>query len=103
MKHVWPGDVGHPIGPIAKGLIEGRDRLVDCGWCKGTSENGDGEVCILGAVQHKGPLREYLRVSLPEPFRRESVTYFNDIPETTIADVYAVFDRAIARAIGRGV
>ncbi|WP_424974222.1 DUF6197 family protein [Dinoroseobacter sp. S124A] len=59
---------------------------------------GQAPCCALGAVGlfacGKGSAYEALQAVLPEP--RGSVTFYNDAPSTTHADILALYDRAIA-------
>lgn len=86
----------------AKALIDAPEK-----WHKGSLRNGSC-LCAMGAVWdslksdgHTGWCRgtlEYRAVvsALPEPFN--DVPPFNDDPNTTHADIIALFDRAIEGA-----
>lgn len=85
------------------------------GHCKGISEDRDGRVCAAGAValacgsMIDEPARSVMRVldevaaeQYPDrirsgPERYRLVVLFNDHPDTTVAEVVAVLEKAAAR------
>lgn len=96
-------------------LREARDYIAKKGkWTKGTLGKANGPVCALGAlgmVLHKDPreensdpvmtLRELLDSCVPEKFGNEidyDIVDYNDHEKTTLKQVIAVFNRAIAKA-----
>jgi hypothetical protein len=91
-------------------LIRARAE-VEKGWCQDVAVDSGGNVCALGALETAVGVEKYARVyatrydgirgargaltnALPAD-RPPSVPLFNDTPETTKADVLALFDRAI--------
>lgn len=89
----------------AKALIDAPEK-----WGQGEYETSPGCYCALGAVAKAtgvdpapwnvevGVLYDALKAALPPKAARLSVVDFNDAPETTHADIMALFDRAIAAA-----
>ena len=94
----------------AKALIDTPEK-----WRKGDYGSLGNCMCALGAcraaiygtTEHlrgrywrgdENGLAEALRAALPDPWSFSGVSDFNDAPETTHADVMALFDRAIAAA-----
>lgn len=87
----------------AKALIDTPSR-----WFKGNYVSVAGCMCALGACRQQmygspfggmgdtNPLAQALANALPSG--RWSVSDYNDDPETTHADIMALFDRAIAAA-----
>ncbi len=81
-------------------LIAARSRIESPEkWCKGSYEIGEAR-CIWGATQevcgtYWNPADEYLQPFALELGHAGSAS-LNDHPETTHADVLALFDRAIA-------
>lgn len=88
---------------MARELIADESR-----WTRGDYQIGDA-FCAVGACGwvasggldevEVGPVYEALRVALPESFARAGIApvqTFNDDPETSHAEVLALFDRAIA-------
>jgi hypothetical protein len=89
-------------------LIRARAE-VDAGWCKKTAVDHYGNVCALGAVEtalgRPKTQRRNTTIIMGDAFAAltlalcrgySSVPGFNDDPQTTKADVLALFDRAIA-------
>ena len=88
----------------AKALIATPEK-----WIKGEFER-DGCFCARGAIQavnldssREIDAEEALEAAVPRRARHRSkfvssVSKFNDDPNTTHADIMALFDRAIARA-----
>jgi len=83
----------------AKALISTPDK-----WCKGIDS---GKNCVMWAVgRATGTMtgnnnrwheaEHALRKALPGHYGGHPVVTFNDLPETTHADIMALFDRAIA-------
>lgn len=92
----------------AKALIDTPEK-----WRKGENAYWYEPFCVLGACREvsydRGGLpdmqgmRKALRLALPPEYRNDEIfdyptTRFNDDPDTTHADVMALFDRAIASA-----
>jgi sugar phosphate isomerase/epimerase len=90
-------------------LIAARAE-VEAGWCKKVAVDHHGNVCAVGAIDTAlgvpkvtrtyaiggvatRAARTALRDALPAVL---NVPHFNDDPQTTKADVIALFDRAIA-------
>ena len=79
----------------AKALIATPEK-----WGKGKYKH-DGRRCALIAIDHGGAGyagHMALREALPGDFA--CILAFNDHPDTTHADIMALFDRAIAAAVG---
>lgn len=78
----------------AKALIDTPEK-----WGKGSLEPRPGCYCALGALWEVGenspltPERGVLRKYLPAGFH--NIPGYNDHPDTTHADIMALFDRAI--------
>lgn len=80
------------------------------GWARGVTDwNGDGPVCGLGAIwrvtvragdrEAYWPVVSALALVIPASYGvdwYDRITRFNDDPATTLADVLASIDRAIA-------
>jgi len=93
----------------ARALIDTPEK-----WRKGEAAYWSAPFCALGACSHVASggnvfeprrmngMRRALRMSLPDGPGEEEfdfpTTRFNDDPDTTHADVLALFDRAIASA-----
>jgi hypothetical protein len=106
MKHEWPIDT--KVGPITQALIDGKARLVERGWCKYKMVNEAGALCLEGSLRAgkcQFEVERELRDALPEYHRnlRWILPEYNDHPYTTLADVLALYDRAIASARSRGI
>lgn len=88
-------------------------------WHKGAySDSDDGDegesgaiagqpCCAVGALifvvgREVPSLVDHLRAALPEGKKHYYVAAFNDAPDTTHADIMALFDRAIAAAEATG-
>jgi hypothetical protein len=116
------------MSDVVKALREAREKInTPDKWTKGVyaraADGGDAEnldwdevdenamwrsdpvcFCALGAIgaRENGPdyysdeVFNALRLALPNPY--EETATFNDAPETTHADIMALFDRAIAAA-----
>lgn len=96
-------------------LVRARDLLEQRGWCQGVAENTSGAHCAAGALQKvtRNPWEpgryaaayKALLAVLPQPpkllvpiaYAAEPLTYYNDEPGRTKAEVLALFDAAIAR------
>lgn len=96
--------------PVLTLLRVGRRRLVENGWCQHWPTDGD--ACCAGqAINYftNMPERnvtksfEYLTKSLPFFERPKNkpptVPAYNDLPTTTLDDVLALYDRAIAARV----
>jgi hypothetical protein len=87
-------------------LRDGRARLVEPGvWAQGAAFMQRGRDCagtaiLAGCRKWNDPLVDvasaYLESAIPAEFR--DLLQFNDAPETTLADILALYDRAIALA-----
>ena len=77
----------------ARALIDTPEK-----WIKGSSRNGQGGYCALGAMDKIGPESGcYLALRSALPSEEPGfVAAYNDLPTTTHADILALFDRAIA-------
>lgn len=97
------------IPPLVEGLMRARS-YVDGGWCQGSLSviADDGQrFCAIGALTKAFDILEdeYIRavthleraVAFTHP--PFSVIGFNDRPDTTKADILAMFDRAIQSAL----
>lgn len=83
-------------------LTEAR-ALIARGWCQGALYKGTSkapEYCILGAIYSVAPEKskqddaiDAVRWALPD--RRGGLSYYNDAPGRTQAEVLEVMDRAI--------
>src|SRR4051812_5683885 len=73
---------------------------VEKGWCKFALEDRNGNCCALGALVRTGeewPRGARVLGELLDPTPScGSIATFNNAPETTKADVVALYDRAIA-------
>ena len=95
--------------PVAGLLYKARRYLSGRHWIKHILHNGKGGVCALGAlllnVTMEDPMyfqaKSYLEQTLPEGFPR-SVAEFNDRKSTHKADILALYDRAIIKALEKG-
>jgi hypothetical protein len=84
--------------PMVQELRRARAR-VQKGWCKNTLEDEDGNVCAIGALslgRNCGTM--YVSQALIELHSYATIEGYNDAPETTQADILALFDRAIELA-----
>lgn len=86
----------------AKALIDSPEK-----WTKGFYQSMDGCLCSLGALGMaiggnpffpNSVARAALQAEVPQQWGVLSVGAYNDDPDTTHADIMALFDRAIARA-----
>lgn len=81
----------------AKALIDTPDK-----WCKGRMYSRDGRMCAFGALycgfrsRDEDYVDALMLLNAQSPKGRLSA--FNDAPETTHADIMALFDRAIEAA-----
>lgn len=102
MKHEWPIDT--KVGPVTQALIDGRRSLVANGWCQGSTLDYQGRHCAVGALRPFivacFAVRELMAVL---PHELTNVPAYNDLPTTTLADILALYDRAIARARSKGI
>ena len=105
---------GQAVSPAVDLLMRGRARVAQ-GWRKHGFER-DGEVCALGGIggrdgiQHDGPpdffqAQHFLYLALGRelkhawPWEGMHIAKLNDAPETTQADILALYDRAIELAL----
>lgn len=88
-------------------VLQGAKNKVEKGWIKHRMEAKDGSLCALQALLKTAQEDRYyggagydaiqiLKTNLPDKFKMNSITYFNDHPDTTKEDILALFDRAIA-------
>lgn len=86
------------------------DRLRERGWMKGDYwyyDNVHGPTCMLGAAIQTGVSSDLLEIKVPtiiqaqypERFTRHGavVPFFNDHPDTTLADVERVLEKAAVK------
>ena len=96
-------------------ILEDAKTFIENGWTKGDYTDGEGCYCAIGACrmaasgstsvvslwaedgQESTPYeRAIQRLTDVLPGAYGSIPTFNDAPETTLEDVLALFDRAIA-------
>lgn len=81
----------------AKALIDTPEK-----WGKGTYEPSPGCYCALGALDAASeggrwtPFEVMAALTIALPDSAKDIVAFNDDPNTTHADIMALFDRAIA-------
>lgn len=73
------------------------------GWCKGADQDSDGRVCLNGAIwlSRKGVSRQaamWRAVKAHLPKGVEGGIAYNDHPNTSLADIRALFVKAIESA-----
>src|SRR5688500_11013094 len=86
-------------------LRDARAMLSEGRWCKGQLDDGNGNHCAIGAVSVAGSGDVFgddygainaLAAALTRGQHAYGVVNFNNEPATTLADILALFDRAIA-------
>lgn len=88
----------------ARALIDTEEK-----WLQGRYRDRKGRLCAIGAVQDAvgldyervGDCRKALGAALPVGKQTLNAALYNDDPNTTHADVLALFDRAIAAESSR--
>jgi hypothetical protein len=75
--------------------------LRTCGWTKGNFYALDGSYCVLGALSCVAVTSEEVRVlqavikeQFPDRGIHPGISFFNDAPETTFAEVEMVLEKA---------
>jgi hypothetical protein len=86
-------------------LVAARAEI-EKGWCRGAAVDVHGNVCALGAIDvalggsrssfKSLATRAWDRMDVLHALSGGAIGEFNDRPDTTKADVLALFDRAIA-------
>ena len=84
----------------AEALKRMRDRIAS-GWTQGTYENDQGEVCLVGGLQHLAVpyvQRRAAQDCIDTVLNTSDWVGWNDAPGRTQGEVLAMMDRAIALA-----
>lgn len=88
-------------------ILQEAKHKISKDWIKHRFKSSQGGVCLLQAIMeasselkdcraHGYDAVQLVKANLPENFRMNSITYFNDHKETTKEDVIALLDKAIA-------
>jgi hypothetical protein len=89
---------GKNVSEIARSLIEAKDYIQRNGWCQGDFSVGD-SVCAVGALNAIGDYSDETIDALAMAIGGCNIPLWNDVPERTLDDVLAAYDRAIANEI----
>ena len=97
MKHVFPSDLVE--NETAAALRRVLYYLEEHGWCQGTAQNRNGNVCIEQAIHRVGGgLHSASAKFVLDVTGSNGIARWNDSPTTTFADVRAVLLTAIDTA-----